>query len=191
MLETIKKFWGLIPVAIAIILQITIKVFEMNDMFLKSIPSCIVYWSIIFLFLLFATWTVLYMLKKMTTTSSDKKITYGIGIGFVCVIVLVTLVMAGLSSFIAFPQQEDVERNGIKMVATLRGTTEVYVDYYEDKGTLFHSSKILGQAEYGETPYNPLDKNFDIKPKRYTFYDKEGNVLENYDVEVDGALEHF
>lgn len=99
--------------------------------------------------------------------------------------------MAGLSSFIAFPQQEDVERNGIKMVATLRGTTEVYVDYYEDKGTLFHSSKILGQAEYGETPYNPLDKNFDIKPKRYTFYDKEGNVLENYDVEVDGALEHF
>lgn len=191
MLQAIKKFWGLIPVAIAIILQITTKIFEMNDMFLKSIPSCIVYWSIIFLFLLFATWTVLYMLKKMTTTSSDKKITYGIGIGFVCVIVLVTLAMAGLSSFIAFPQQEDVERNGIKMVATLRGTTEVYVDYYEDKGTLFHSSKILGQAEYGETPYNPLDKNFDIKPKRYTFYDKEGNVLENYDVEVDGALEHF
>ena len=72
-----------------------------------------------FLFLLFATWTVLYMLKKMTTTSRDKKITYGIGIGFVCVIVLVTLVMAGLSTFIAFPQQEDVERNGIKMVATL------------------------------------------------------------------------
>ena len=190
MLEAIKKFWGLIPVVIAIILQITTKVFEMNDMFLKSIPSCIVYWSIIFLFLLFATWTVLYMLKKMTT-SIDKKITYGIGIGFVCVIVLVTLVMAGLSSFIAFPQQEDVERNGIKMVATLRGTTEVYVDYYEDKGTVFHSSKILGQAEYGETPYNPLDKNFDIKPKRYTFYDKEGNVLENYDVEVDGELEHF
>lgn len=191
-METIKKFWGLIPVAIAIILQIITKVFEMNDMFLKSIPSCVVYWSIIFLFLLFATWTVLYMLKRMTTTtSSDKKITYGIGIGFVCVIVLVTLAMAGLSSFIAFPQQEDVERNGIKMVATLRGTTEVYVDYYEDKGILFHSSKILGQAEYGETPYNPLDKNFDIKPKRYTFYDKEGNVLENYDVEVDGELEHF
>ena len=53
MLETIKKFWGLIPVVIAIILQIATKIFEMNDMFLKSVPSCVVYWSIIFLFLLF------------------------------------------------------------------------------------------------------------------------------------------
>lgn len=191
MLETIKKYWGLLPVIIAIIVQITTKVFEMNDMFLKSKPACIVYWCIIFLFLLFAVWVVWYLLKKMTMMSGNKKITYGIGIGFVCIVVIITLIMASLSSFIAFPQQEDVERNGIKMVATLRGVTEVYVDYYEDKGTFFHSSKILGQAEYGETPYNPLDKNFDIKPKRYTFYDKEGKVLENYDVEVDGALDSF
>ena len=42
--------------------------------------------------------------------------------------------------------------------------------------------------EYGETPYNPLDKNFDIKPKRYTFYDKEGNVLVGDDFSIDLSL---
>jgi len=188
MLQIIKKFWGLLPVAVALVLQITVKAFEINDMILKSKPSCIVYWITIFLFLLFAAWVVVYLYQRLRAAAHEKKITYGFSIGFVCIVAVVTVAMAVLSSFIAFPVQKDIERNGIKMVGTVRGETEVYVDYYEDKGTWFRSSKILGQAEYGETPYNPFDDYYDIKPKRYTFYDKEGNVLENYDVEIDGEL---
>lgn len=70
-----------------------------------------------------------------------------------------------------------VEKNGIKMVASVNSFVDMNVEYYQYKNPLFYG-KNLGHEWYGSGGGDPLDANPPLEPNSWTFYDLDGNMVD-------------
>lgn len=70
-----------------------------------------------------------------------------------------------------------VEKNGIKMVASVNSFLDMNVDYYAYKNPLFYG-KNLGHEWYGSGGGDPLDADPPLEPNSWMFYDLDGNIID-------------
>ncbi len=70
-----------------------------------------------------------------------------------------------------------VEKNGIKMVASVNSFLDMNVDYYQYKNPLFYG-KSLGHEWYGSGGNDPLEAEPPLEPRSWMFYDLDGNTVD-------------
>lgn len=70
-----------------------------------------------------------------------------------------------------------VEKNGIKMVASVNSFLDMNVDYYAYKNPLFYG-KWLGHEWYGSGGNDPLYSEPPLEPRSWMFYDLDGNMVD-------------
>lgn len=77
----------------------------------------------------------------------------------------------------AHTSEHVVEKNGIKMVASVNSFLDMNVDYYQYKNPIFYG-KCLGHEWYGSGGNDPLEAEPPLEPRSWMFYDLDGNILD-------------
>lgn len=70
-----------------------------------------------------------------------------------------------------------VEKNGIKMVASVNSFLDMNVEYYQYVNP-FCYGKHLGHEWYGSGGSDPLEADLPLEPKTWIFYDLDGNTVD-------------
>ena len=95
------------------------------------------------------------------------------------IILILTLIMViALVSILSYRPEHVIEKNGYTMVARVRSFLDEYVDYYLYKGPIFYGQN-MGYEYYGNGGNDPLSQTPVPEPKRWSFYDLDGHVIEN------------
>lgn len=95
---------------------------------------------------------------------------------FVAIFIFLIIGTMCLGMFISafrYEPEHIVERNGIRMVASVNSFLQEMVYYYEYKNVLFHGAKQIGWEDYGNGGGDPLVDG--TEPNRWFFEGAEGN----------------
>ena len=167
-----KKYWGVIPLAVYLILQFLVMVTEqVTDSQLRSIPQIILFWMGIFSGLIFLFWAG----RIFLTWDRVRRLRiYGLfRTFFIAVFTILGFVSVMIGMFVsmfAYKPEHVVEKNGRRMVASVNSFQQELVYYYEYKNILFCGDKLLGWEDYGNGGNDPLE--YDQEPIRREFYEE-------------------
>ncbi|MEG0240345.1 hypothetical protein [Anaerorhabdus sp.] len=163
-MKTIKKFWGIIPIAIYIVVKLILLIVEKTqNLVLRAIPQSILLYFAIFSVFVF----ILYLIHLFFSLEQIKKykfmqvikfiifFIYGLGIVgalWVCIFI---------SGFVYKPE-DVVFENGIKMVSVDSSYIDLSEDYYQHVNFLFRGKQVLKK----------------IRENTYWIYDVNGDLIE-------------
>ena len=93
-------------------------------------------------------------------------------------LILTLIMVVAMVSILSYRPEHVIEKNGYTMVARVRSFLDEYVDYYLYKGPLFYGQN-MGYEYYSSGGNDPLSQTPVPEPKRWSFYDLDGHVIEN------------
>ena len=76
-----------------------------------------------------------------------------------------------------------VEKDGKKMIASVDSFLEVRVEYYDYINPFIRGNKIRIEEDYGDGGYDPFDSREEITPKRITYFNNSGEVINEIEIE--------
>ncbi|MDY5026336.1 MAG: hypothetical protein SPF19_07400 [Oliverpabstia sp.] len=82
-----------------------------------------------------------------------------------------------LFSMFSYHPEYVVERNGIRMVASVNSYLQEMVYYYEYKNAVFRGSEQIGWEDYGNGGGDPFQQ--EQEPVRWFFEELDGNTVES------------
>lgn len=175
---SLKKYWGIIPFCFYLILQMAVLAYEkITSTVLRNVPEMFMFWFATLSVLLLVFWIGCKILEihKIKKWKGHKILRFILSTLY---IVLVTATM-GIGLFAsAFSNNPEyvIERNGIRMVASVNSFLQEMVYYYEYKNLLFRGEKQIGWEDYGNGGRDPIEQS--QKPLRWYFEDLNGNVVD-------------
>lgn len=86
--------------------------------------------------------------------------------------------VASLVCILAYRPEHIAEKNGYTLLARVHSFLDEYVHYYLYKGPIFYGQQ-MGYEYYGNGAGDPLSETPVPEPKRWSFYDLDGHVIEN------------
>lgn len=170
-----EKNWGIIPFSIFLALQLSVFIIEnLTRSSLRSVPTMIMFWFAILSALVLIFWAGSKLLKwKKIRQFRGFTILKSI---FAAIFVFLVIGMMCFGMFVsAFRHEPEhvVERDGIRMVASVNSFLQEMAYYYEYKNVLFHGAKQIGWEDYGNGSGDPLEGG--AEPNRWFFEDADGN----------------
>ncbi|MFR9241849.1 MAG: hypothetical protein ACLVKE_14180 [Clostridium baratii] len=123
---------------------------------------------------------IIIFLHKIMRKSNDKtstRILCKIGISLI-VLSIGVYIFIGFILYAFFTDPEHiVEKDGKKMVASVDSFLQVRVEYYDYINPFIRGNKVSIYEDYGRGGYDPFDSNEKITPKRITYYNDNGDVI--------------
>lgn len=170
-----KKYWGIIPFAIFLVLQLSVFVIgNLTESSLRSVPKMILFWFSILSSLVLVFWAGSNLLKrKKIKQFRCFAILKNVFIAIFISLIIGTMCLGMFISAFRYEPEHVVERNGIRMVASVNSFLQEMVYYYEYKNVLFHGAKQIGWEDYGNGSGDPLEDG--ANPNRWFFEDADGN----------------
>lgn len=176
-----KQFWGCASLGVTLLCGALLYISEKaNNYTLRTVPReilCVLGAVGIVTFLLWVN----VKLWQMTKKRENKPFWLCIVRIVLHLVSVVGVLVLGFYFFIfmvfAHTPEHVVEKNGIKMVASVNSFLDMNVDYYAYKNLLFYG-KNLGHEWYGSGGNDPLDAEPPLEPKSWMFYDLDGNMLD-------------
>lgn len=174
-----KKYWGIIPFAIFLALQLSVSIIEnLTESSLRSVPTMIMFWFAILSALVLIFWAGNKLLTwKKIRQSKGVAILRSVFLAAFILLIIGTMYFGMFISAFRYEPEHVVERNGIRMVASVNSFLQKMVYYYEYKNFLFHGAKQIGREDYGNGSGDPLERG--EEPYRWFFEDLDGNMLES------------
>lgn len=186
MKQTLKLFWGCIPLGIFVFCVVIVVFIEKTtSCTLRSIPREVLMGiggGSTGVFLLWGNIRYTFFKK-----SSDKYV-YRIiamsmrvfSIAIFSILVFAILFLAGF----AHRPEHIITKNNIKMVASVNCFLDEIVYYYQYKNPFFYG-KELGYEYYGSGGGDPLAQSPQPEPVQWYFYDLDGTLIENGFIDSD------
>lgn len=170
-----KEYWGIIPFAIVLILQLSVSVIEsLTESSLRSVPKMILFWFAILSALVLIFWAGSKPLKwEKIRQFGGFAILKRIFLVIFMFLIIGTICLGMFISAFRYEPEHVVERDGIRMVASVNSFLQEMVYYYEYKNVLFHGAKQIGWEDYGNGGGDPLEDG--AEPNRWFFEDTDGN----------------
>lgn len=170
-----KKYWGMIPFTIFLILQLcTMLIESLTESMLRSKPKLVLFWFAFISCLLLILWigSMFFRRRSMKNCLVLKNIMITIYIVLATVVMYVGIF---ISAFMYKPEHV-IERDGIRMVANVNSFLQEMVYYYEYKNFLFCGAEQIGWEDYGNGGGDPFEQ--ERQPERWYFEETDGNVIE-------------
>lgn len=95
-------------------------------------------------------------------------------ISSIALIIFTTLIFT-----FAYEPEHIVEKENKTMVAYVNSFLQVNVNYYDYVNSLVRGNKLKIDESYGRGGYDPFDMDKIPLPKKYTYYDDNGEVLKS------------
>lgn len=164
-----KKYWGIIPFAVFLVLQLSVSVIEkLTESSLRSVPKMILFWFAILSALALVFWVGSNLLKREKIKQFRCfAILKNVFVAIFIFLIIGTMCLGMFISAFRYEPEHVVERNGIRMVASVNSFLQEMVYYYEYKNVLFHGAKQIGWEDYGNGSGDPLEDG--AEPNRWFF----------------------
>lgn len=188
--KIMRNYWGLVILGLFLFLWGVLTICEFSfGLSLRTIPRNVFTWLVVGAIITFFVW-----LNIRTHRIEQQNKPTWIRIVIRCVlpasiILILTLIMVvALVSILSYRPEHVIEKNGYTMVARVHSFLDEYVYYYRYEGPLFYGQK-MGYEYYGNGGGDPLSRNPVPEPKRWSFYDSEGNLIESGPTEETESIE--
>lgn len=176
-----KRFWGCVSLGVTLLCGVLLYISEKaNNYTLRTLPReilCVLGAICIVIFLLWVN----FKLWQITKKRDNKPFWLCIVRNVLHLVSIAGVLVFGFYFFIlmvfAHTPEHVVEKNGIKMVASVNSFLDMNVDYYAYKNPLFYG-KNLGHEWYGSGGGDPLDADPPLEPNSWMFYDLDGNMVD-------------
>lgn len=185
-----RNYWGPVILGLFLFLWGVLTICEFAfGLSLRTIPRNVFTWLVVGAIITFFVW-----LNIRTHRIAQQNKPVWIRIVMRCVlpasiILILTLIMVvALVSILSYRPEHVIEKNGYTMVARVHSFLDEYVYYYRYEGPLFYGQK-MGYEYYGNGGGDPLSRNPVPEPKRWSFYDPEGNLIESGPTEETESIE--
>lgn len=174
-----KKYWGVIPMIIFLAVKmLVILIGGFTDSVLRIIPQ-----MILSCFGVISIYILVFWLDRIFLWHNREHPSLGIRIArkvlsvIYCIMVVGTMGIGMLFSMFSYHPEYVVERNGIRMVASVNSYLQEMVYYYEYKNAVFRGSEQIGWEDYGNGGGDPFQQ--EQEPVRWFFKDLDGNTIES------------
>lgn len=188
--EKMRNYWGPAILGLFFFLWAVLSIYEfVFDLSLRTIPRNVFTWLGVGAIISFFVWLNI----RIRRIDQQNKPVW-IRIVMRCVLpasitLILTLIMVvAMVSILSYRPEHVIEKNGYTMVARVHSFLDEYVYYYRYEGSLFYGQK-MGYEYYGNGGGDPLSRNPIPEPKRWSFYDPEGNLIESGPTEETEPLE--
>lgn len=173
-----KKYWGVIPIVVFLTGKIIVKLIgAFTDSVLRSVPQMILScFGVISIYIL-VFWIGRFFWRNREQLSTSIRIVQKVLIVIYCVMIVGTVGMGLFFSVFSYHPEYVVERNGIRMVASVDSYLQEIVYYYEYKNAVFRGTVQIGWEDYGNGGGDPFQQ--EQKPVRWFFEDANGNTIES------------
>lgn len=191
--KIMRNYWGLAILGAFLFLWAMLTICEfVFDLSLRTVPRNVFTWLGVGAVIAFFVWLNIHILRIHRIGQQNKPVWIRIVIRCVLpasIILILTLIMVvALVSILSYRPEHVIEKNGYTMVARVHSFLDEYVYYYRYEGPLFYGQK-MGYEYYGNGGGDPLSRNPVPEPKRWSFYDPEGNLIESGPTEETEPLE--
>lgn len=155
-----KKYWGIIPILLFLIVRMLARLIgSLTDSVLRSIPQMILSWFGVMAIGILVFWIGKKLLwKDKDQVSIIMRILRIILSGIYCVMVILTIGIGIFFSVFRYRPEYVVERNGIRMVASVNSFLQEKVSYYEFKNIIFRGAEEVGWEDYGNGGSDPFQQ---------------------------------
>lgn len=174
-----KKYWGVIPMIIFLAVKmLVILIGGFTDSVLRIVPQ-----MILSCFGVISIYILVFWLDRIFLWHNREHPSLGIRIArkvlsvIYCIMVVGTMGIGMLFSMFSYHPEYVVERNGIRMVASVNSYLQGMVYYYEYKNAVFRGSEQIGWEDYGNGGGDPFQQ--EQEPVRWFFKDLDGNTIES------------
>lgn len=188
--EKMRNYWGPAILGLFFFLWAVLSIYEfVFDLSLRTVPRNVFTWLGVGAIISFFVWLNI----RIRRIDQQNKPVW-IRIVMRCVLpasitLILTLIMVvAMVSILSYRPEHVIEKNGYTMVARVHSFLDEYVYYYRYEGPLFYGQK-MGYEYYGNGGGDPLSRNPIPEPKRWSFYDPEGNLIESGPTEETELLE--
>lgn len=188
--EKMRNYWGPAILGLFFFLWAVLSIYEfVFDLSLRTVPRNVFTWLGVGAIISFFVWLNI----RIRRIDQQNKPVW-IRIVMRCVLpasitLILTLIMVvAMVSILSYRPEHVIEKNGYTMVARVHSFLDEYVYYYRYEGPLFYGQK-MGYEYYGNGGGDPLSRNPIPEPKRWSFYDPEGNLIESGPTEETEPLE--
>ena len=173
-----KKYWGVIPLGIYLVLQLSIlTIGSLTESSLRSVPEMVLFWFGVLSGLTFIFWmgSMIFRWRHIRNFRGYSVLKIIFLMAFIFLL-MGTMYFGMFVSTFRYEPEHIVERNGIRMVASVNSFLQKMVYYYEYKNLLFHGTEQIGWEDYGNGSGDPLERG--EEPNRWYFEDLDGNMIE-------------
>ena len=174
-----KKYWGVIPMIIFLAVKmLVILIGGFTDSVLRIIPQ-----MILSCFGVISIYILVFWLGRIFLWHNREHPSLGIRIArkvlsvIYCIMVVGTMGIGMLFSMFSYHPEYVVERNGIRMVASVNSYLQEMVYYYEYKNAVFRGSEQIRWEDYGNGGGDPFQQ--EQEPVRWFFEELDGNTVES------------
>lgn len=105
-----------------------------------------------------------------------------LGILFIVLSISIYIFLGFILYAFTYPEHI-VEKDGKKMIASVDSFLEVRVEYYDYINPFIRGNKIRIEEDYGDGGYDPFDSREEITPKRITYFNNSGEVINEIEIE--------
>lgn len=180
MKEKIKKWWGILPLIVAIGLAMASSSWSSQGMALRNGPAVAYLFCDAGAIVLFLYWFIRFSSDWSKMLNGFAKNLMVLAGGVLAIFAIITGVYALISYANVNQPEYVVTKNGINMIASVDNSDGTYVYYYEDKGGNFRGAELLGEEYYGEEKFDPFETDDEETAESGIFYDLEGTVVEQW-----------
>lgn len=188
--KKMRNYWGPAILGLFFFLWAVLSIYEfVFDLSLRTVPWNVFTWLGVGAIISFFVWL---NIRIRRIDQQNKPVWIRIVMrcvlpASITLILTLTMVVA-MVSILSYRPEHVIEKNGYTMVARVHSFLDEYVYYYRYEGPLFYGQK-MGYEYYGNGGGDPLSRNPIPEPKRWSFYDPEGNLIESGPTEETEPLE--
>ena len=175
-----RNNWGLIILGLFLSLWGVLTIFEfVFGLSLRTIPRNVFTWLSVGAIIAFFVWL---NIRTKRIAHHNKPTWIKIVMRFVLpisiILSLIIIIVTTMVSLLSYTPEHVIEKHGYTMVARVHSFLDEYVYYYLYKGPIFYGQN-MGYEYYCCGDNDPLSQTPVPEPKRWSFYDLNGNVIEN------------
>lgn len=174
-----KKYWGVIPMIMFLAVKmLVVLIGGFTDSVLRIIPQMILScFGVISIYILVFWLGRIFLWRNREQPSLGIRIARKVLSVIYCIMIVGTMGIGILFSMFSYHPEYVVERNGIRMVASVNSYLQEMVYYYEYKNAVFRGSEQIGWEDYGNGGGDPFQQ--EQEPVRWFFEDLDGNTIES------------
>ncbi|WP_300347147.1 hypothetical protein [Clostridium sp.] len=169
-----------------IMLFLTIIVYKISEYILNLNNLAFLNWvnfvficifTILLFLILIQIIVFLHKLIWKSGTKTSTRILCRLGILFIVLIIGIYIFFGFILYVFTNKPEHILEKDGKKIIASVDSFFEVRVQYYDYINPFVRGNKIRIEEDYGDGGYDPFDLNEKIIPKRITYYNDSGDVI--------------
>lgn len=145
-----KRYWGFIPFAVFTVCVILVALYDaLTDSALRSVPFQILFWSGV----CSVPCVLIWIASRLTAWGKTRIVRYYLLCIGMALLMIPFFLYAALFSAFSWKSEHIIERDGVKIVASVTSFLDVQISYYAYQGPLFHGAEVLDYEIYDFDPF--------------------------------------